>query len=408
MRYSVIVLVLIFAVSGTVYAQYDYKFIIDKDLSSKVGASDFVTVQKGIFSVEDLVLKPTLFPEDNIFGKAGGIVYRLAKTYFLDAAVDIWIGIANHEYFGHGWRLREDGVKGNGYYIEPAPPYGNGSGITYPGNNFNTTDENVTMTIAGSQANTAISEELRNVFLETGMIHYRQAFAYLGGIADLTHYILGTSQIGYLSNDISYYTISVQKRNSAINLDMLKSNVLLNFANPFLLYSLYSFFDRYLIYGEDKISYPMIHVFEVNYLPSFRFGLTPFGAEIRLENLVKTSSRIYNLYIGYDGFGHFTSSRLGIEIEHVYKNDLIDIGAKLEVWDQPFLALNNPAYEYLDDYSPQSVQASGGMFSANARFHPFSPQWGLYLEAGYKTIGFTETEQLAGGAIIRGGLTASL
>jgi hypothetical protein len=171
---------------------------------------------------------------------------------------------------------------------------------------------------------------------------------------------------------------------------------------------LYSFFDRYLVYGEGEISYPMIHVFELNYLPSFRFGLTPFGAEIRLENLVKTSSRIYNVYIGFDGFGHFTSSRLGIQAEHIFKNDLLDIGGKIEVWDEPFLILSSHTSNgnIGDEFTePNSVQASGGMFSANVRVHPFSPDWGVYLEAGYKTIGFTEKEQLASGLILRGGLT---
>ncbi|MFI5263980.1 MAG: hypothetical protein ACHQM6_05660, partial [Candidatus Kapaibacterium sp.] len=368
---------------------------------------DFVSYQKFIFSIEDLVLKPSMFQEDNVVGKAGGIAYRLAKTILLDGPVDVWIGTANHEYFGHGWRLREYGFTRNGYYIGAPPPYGNGGGFTYPGNGYYTTDEDIAMRIAGVQANSTISEELRNVFLETGKIHYRQAFAYIGGVSDVIQYILRTSRIGYPYGDMAYYTALVQERNAAINLGMLKSNVLLNFANPFLFYSLYSFFDRYLVYGEGEVSYPMIHVFDFQYLPSFRFGLTPFGAEIRLENLVNTASRVYNVYIGYDGFGHFTSLRLGIQVEHIFKNDLFDIGGTVEVWDQPLITLSShTSGSSIDEESSiNPVQGSGGMLSAHARIHPFSPDWGVYLETGYKTVGFTEKEQLAGGLILRGGVT---
>lgn len=399
-----IFLILLFQPS---YGQYDYKFIVDKDLSSNVGAANFVTLQKFIFTGEDLLLHPKLFSEDDFLSKTGGIAYRLAKTILLDAPVDILIGLTNHEYFGHGWKLREYNQTDIHYDISLPPPYGKGSGQTSLGNGpYYTNDEDVAMRIAGAQANSTISDELRNVFLETGKIHFRQAFAYLGGVADLTHYILATSRTGYLSNDISYYTIAVQRRNPAINLRMLKSNVLINFANPFLIYSLYSFFDRYLLYGEAEISYPMINVFNLDYLPSFRFGLTPFGAEIRMENLVKASLRIYNVYLGYDGFGEFTSSRFGIQVEHLFKNDLIDIGGKLEVWHQPFISLSSHLQTGGEetDFGPvEPVQTFGGMVTVNAKMHPFSQKWGFYFEGGYKTSGFTETEQLSSGLILRGG-----
>jgi hypothetical protein len=401
----------IFIFTCPLYAQYDYKIIYDPVLSSSVGAADFVTLHKLIFSGEDLILKPQLFNEDNFIGKTSGIAYRLAKTIFLDWPVDVLIGVTNHEFFGHGWRLREYQRTGIHYTINFPPPYGNGAGETFLGHGpFYSEDEDAAMRIAGVQASSTISEELRNVFLETGTIHFRQAFAYIGGISDLTQYILMTHSTGYTSNDISYYTELVGQRNSAITLSMLRTAVLLNFANPFLLYSFYSFFNRYLIYGKGEISYPMIHIFDLSYLPSFRFGLTPFGAEIRMENLLKASSRINNLYIGYDGFGQFTSLRLGVQTEHIFKNSFIDIGGKLEVWDQPIFSLssNSGIETLLDPSAPVSGRTLGGMLSANARLHPFTPDWGVYLEAGYKSSGFTEKEELASGVIFRGGLTVRM
>jgi hypothetical protein len=396
----------------SVFAQYDYKFIYDSDLSSNVGAADLVTFHKILITGEDFLLKPTLFSGDDFLSKSGGIGYRLAKIIFLDAPVDMLLGVMNHEYFGHGWRLREFGRTEIKYDISAPPPYGDGHGATHLGTGSSyTSDEDIAMRIAGSQANSTISEELRNVFIETGRIHFRQAFAYLGGIGDLISYILKTSKFAYSSNDISYYGNLVQRRNPTITVRMLKSNVLLNFANPFLLYSFYSFFDRYLIYGEDTISYPMIHVLNVNYLPSFRFGLTPFGAELRMENLVKTSSRIFNFYIAYDGYGHFTSYRSGVEAHHIFKNELLDIGGKVEVWEQPQLFLSSDILdEYAADSAPasSSMQTFGVLFLANINIHPFSKKSGLFIETGIKSSGFTEKEQLAGGFILRGGFTINM
>ena len=397
----------LFLLSHPLRAQYDYKIISDKNLSSKIGAADLVTLQKFIFTGEDLLLKPTLFSEDNILGKSGGIAYRLAKTIFLDGPVDILIGVTNHEYFGHGWRLREYQRSDIHYTINLPPPYGNGGGMTSLGiGEYYSDDKDAVMRIAGVQANSTVAEELRNVFLETGKIQFRQSFAYIGGISDQTQYILLTKSSEYTSNDISYYTELVSKRNPAITLSLLKKNVLLNFANPFFLYSIYSFFDRYLVYGESEITYPMIHVLDLDYLPSFRFGLTPFGAEIRWENLVKYNTRIYNFYLGYDGFGQFTSSRFGIQIDHIYKNELIDIGGKFELWRQPYFDLNSNSLFLADVITvPDPAGSTGGMFLANAKIHPFSPGWGVYLETGYKSIGFVESEQLGSGLIFRGGFT---
>jgi hypothetical protein len=274
-----------------------------------------------------------------------------------------------------------------------------------------TDDEDITMRIAGMQASSTISEELRNVFLESDRIHYRQAFAYIGGISDMTAYVLGTETSGYTSNDVASYLDLLRDRNPSITLAKLKSSVLINFANPFLWFSVYSLLDRYLVYGENETEYPMIHAFGLKYLPSFRQTLTPFGTETRFENLMKSSNRIYEIYFGYDGIGQYTSSRVGIVVEHLFRHSIFDVGGKVEFWNAPIILLSKYGYNYDSDKPTpvkQAMKENGLLTLLNIKVHPINEQTGLYLEGGYKSIGFTEAEQLSDGAIFRGGITIKM
>lgn len=410
MKRLLLILFILLVTRAVTYAQYDYGIIYDPVLSMRMGTTDLVTAQKLIFSAEGLLLKARLFDEHGFWPKVGGISYRVAKSIFLDMPTDAFIGVFNHELFGHGWRLREYGSKRQDYTIGYPPPYGNGGGKTSwkQGEISFTDDEDIVVRIAGMGANITISDELRNVFLETGSIHYRQAFAYMVGILDETLYILHTDKAGYSSDDVAYYLEGMKARSSMITPSFLKSAVLVNFANPAFWLTANAYFNRYLVGGTDEVSFPMLEVFGAHYMPSLRLDLTPFGAEVRLDNLVHTGNRVWDVYLGYDGFGGYTSSRFGANISHVYRTSLLDLGAAVEIWEQPYMELSDhaPGVSYYDvsDGHRKTVGGIGGMLMLSAKIHPIVDTWGVRLDVGVKSAGFTESEQLDNAPILRGGL----
>ncbi|MBS1904546.1 MAG: hypothetical protein JSS75_12635 [Bacteroidetes bacterium] len=409
MKRSWFVVLVVLLTSTSAVAQYDYGIIYDPVLSMRMGTTDLVTAHKLIFSAEDLLLPAKLFNERGVLNKAGGIAYRLAKLVLIDMPTDNLIGVVNHEVFGHGWRLREYGATRLTYQINMPPPYGNGGGSTNwkQGEISYTDDEDIAMRIAGMGANITISDELRNVFLETGMIHYRQAYAYMGGILDETLYILGTDKAEYTSNDAAYYIAAIQDRSNRIDLHTLKQYALLNFVNPAFWLSANSFFNRYLVGGTEEVSFPMLELFGVHYMPSLRLDLTPFGAEVRFTNLVHTGKRIWNVYVCYDGFGGYTSSRVGVDISHLYRTSFLDLGGLVELWDQPEIELGDhaPGVIYNDVWAHRKMAGGrGAMLLLSAKLHPIADTWGLRVDAGLKSAGFTQSEQLDNGPIIRGGL----
>ena len=85
--------------------------VFDEYLTPVTGALNLITLQRGLASLEDHFLPLKLGTERTRLGLAAGILYRAAKFTALDVPQDHMFLVVQHEFFGHGARLRELGER---------------------------------------------------------------------------------------------------------------------------------------------------------------------------------------------------------------------------------------------------------------------------------------------------------
>ncbi|MEL6355731.1 MAG: hypothetical protein AAFQ37_02245, partial [Bacteroidota bacterium] len=153
-----------------------------------------------------------------------------------------------------------------------------------------------------------------------------------------------------------------------------------------------------LLDGEESFVYPMIRLGQLNWLPSIRFGLTPFGSEFIIENYFKRENTLLgvNLRLGDGKLDNFWGGGLSF-FKRV--SERIQIRSNADIWFQPSMALGGRSIA-------ETNEGVGGRIigALNLRFSPSSPV-GLYSQLGYKSTGFIEGERLDKGLIFRVGLS---
>lgn len=394
-------------------AQVQYPFLIENTYSVRLGAHNIITLHRGIYGLENRILKTSWFNENNFGKKVAGLTYRLAKTILVDNVLDHLSFLSQHEVFGHGARYREFGFVENEFTLNLPPPYGNGVGWAQTGHleedKMIAPHESLGMIFGGSESNTILSNILRDNWLQRGSINYRESILYLTTANDLSSYILGTKSglWGEDGNEVLDYLRFLNahegyflEENYKLTLDDLAARAWINLLNPFQYFSLYAYFKTYLWSGDESCQIPMIRLWGVKYLPSFHLGLAPFGPEFYFENFVVKSGRIFNVYFRYgDPFFHKFWG-LGAHVINLVKGPRFSGNARLDMWDQPPLLLGGE----------QITETRGGMGGAiqGTIYYRISKDRSLLhltAQVGYKTAGFLEGEQLAGGLILRVGIS---
>jgi hypothetical protein len=272
-----------------------------------------------------------------------------------------------------------------------------------------TTHERIAMTIGGSEANTALSKSLRYKWLQRGTINYRESVLYMFASNDLLYYILRTqsSQDNAGSNDILNYLVQINNlegrpNGAELTLDALKKQTVIGVFRPFQYFSLYTYLVRYLWSGDEEWRFPMLHVWNIRYLPSMRLGLTPFGSELYLENLIVGGERVFNLYIrrGTPTFHAFWGFGLGTH--NVVHTERASLDACVDAWHQPSLQLGGSTVTTGRSGLGGSVSATLFYYFTKKNTFP-----GVTAQIGYKTPGFLEAETLHGGFTVRMGVSFS-
>ncbi|MEP0821248.1 MAG: hypothetical protein HRF44_00225 [Ignavibacterium sp.] len=387
--------------------------LFDETLSPLTGAHNISTIHQIISMLESEVLKPTYFDETESYGKLAGIVYRLGKTALLDNVIDHYAYLIQHDYFGHGWRGRENGFRDISYRLALPLPYSDGHGkITWraPDGKVLTSDEHVSTVIGGFDATSALAQLMRFNWMMRGRIHYREARLYLQSSTDLTTYTLFTKW-GLRSsegNDVTSFISSVNSReritiSPALTLGGLSNQLVINALDPFLFFSLWTLVKSYIWSGDEEFAFPTLCFSNVKYLPLARLGLTPFGTEMYVENFISTSSDVVNLYFRLSVGGSHEFWGGGIEGVPLFESSNVRLRANLAFWKQPPLAL---------DLQPGSMHNASvndvfGVSATVVTFYtlPFeSPTIDLVSHIGYKTAGFVQGESLGEGVVLRLGV----
>jgi hypothetical protein len=397
-------------------AEVPYTFVLDRYQSPRMGSELLLSLHRMAWSWGDKILKPSWSPENSVPDKALGLTYRLAKSVFLDHLFDTYVLQAQHEYFGHGARLREYGYRESQFRFNWPFPFGDGSAVTIrgppPPGRMVTPHEHLAMFGGGVESTAVMADALRTTWLKRGAIHYRETLLYLLSFNDDAFYIWqtdpGTENGATSANDILRYLNMLHTwetvsggQSSGPSLGQLSNQAFINLLNPFQYYALYTYLFTYLWAGGSDLIFPMIRIGNLGYLPAFRFGLTPFGSEYLSEHLFVLDEVILqgSLKLSHpacpQSFWGLSLKAFDLNLSSRWVLD-----ASADVWHQPQLEVGGSSLR-------KRPGGLGGAFQATL-FHrvrgPGGAPLKILLNLGYKTAGYVEGERLDRGLILRVGI----
>ena len=374
--------------------------VFDTRLSMRSGAETILGIHNGLGRFEDMHIKSSLFSEEKLSGRAGGILYRFAKYTLIDLPVDAFAGLFAHEYFGHGARFREQDWVNVHYEYELPPPYGNGHGTVSgntSGSRMYTDHEFLAFYSGGLEVQSLMNRNLCLRWTARREIHYREAFVYTFSLwsnfsyiistkgEDLEDYETGHDVVKYLrllNNHAGYSDIN----NLLMNPENLNYRNMINLVNPFFFYTLYTGLRGYIWDGNNSTKLKMFNIKGIEYLPSCRMGLTPFGPEYHLENYFRAKSTVFLLDLRTGDPTFYKSwGGIGLFFQNIYENKRFSLDAKLDIWKQPEIEIGG---------YPATLKGGGlgGAFSLRGYYDFTNSQFPIsaILELGYKSAGFLE------------------
>jgi len=388
-----------------------YPILFDPGLTMRAGAENIITLHAALASAEDKLIGIRWFSESNGLGKIGGISGRLAKYSLLDLPMDYFSIVLAHEYFGHGARYRELDMDNIHYGFELPPPYGKGGGeATNYKSVFISTHELLSIWEGGIEAHSVINREIGMRWMAAKKMNYREASQYFWSFQILISYIDDTQEDladGTDDNDPRAYTRIINAHagytdvhDLKMSVKDLKSKMMLNAANPFVIYSIYSIVKTYLWDGSRSNAVPALRFGNIGYLPALRAGLTPFGIQYHFDNYLRYKNIVSLIDLSYGDQAFFDSwGGAGISIRNIYQTRSLSFDVNGNIWKQPELQFGlNP-----------TISKGGGIgeaFSVRGYYNfsdPESPIWAV-LELGYKTTGFLEGYNLDSSPILLIGL----
>jgi hypothetical protein len=388
-------------------------YIIDPKFSPIISSEDFISFHYGITTLEDNTIKPST--QNKWYNKLA----RLGELVFIWGPINEVILTTNHEVFGHGYRIRDIGkskIKVLGYQINIPTPYGKGGGYTSLDYEKTLTSQEYCAAVGGgTEASSVFSDKLILKYMREKNIDGRTFSLYFLTRHDLTFYTMSLDVLDKSkSHDISIYRDYINKTYTYDHLSKrrLINMSFINFLDPFTYYSFIGWL-KYIV-KKDSYKFPSIKIKNISYLPSFRFGLAPYGPEVFFENFFTNSICPAYAYIRFGNFASNTSFGFGFESKKLYKfNDSISLGAKVDLWHQPvILSKRGHTYDSEEDiylgYSKASLQKKrcGVLATLIYQQQIKTSAANLYLELGYKTKGFVPGESLSNAVISRFGISA--
>jgi hypothetical protein len=389
----------------------DLSLAVDPTLSVRSGVENVTLLHHAVTRTEDRLLGLHWFHEHNVPTRMAGIVMRVGKYALLDLPVDYFAAVYTHEYFGHGGRYRELGIRNIDYGYDRPPPYGAGGGhasATIPAGLISD-HELLAIWAGGLESHPLLERKLALRWMATRSAHYRDAALYWWTWQIMFKYVQSSGNLlttGTPDNDPQAYVRILNRHAGYTNPDSLAMTVadlrrrnVVNLFNPFLVLSLVAQ-ARALWEGQVSTALPGIPVGPWRYLPSFRMDLTPFGAEYHWENYVLTRDRValLDLRIG-DGTFHRGWGGGGLLVENLYGSGRFALDLDVNAWKQPKIELGGAPAVPTGGAIGAAASVRGHYQVARAD----TPLW-AFVEAGYKTAGFLDGYALDASPILMVGL----
>lgn len=379
--------------SNSCCPRFPVGLIFDRTSSEWVGASIFISLLRGYQALDDMLL-----PNSEGDHSAYTILGRFGKLVIEDVIFSTGM-VAQHEVFGHGARAREFKVPVLRYQVLPYSGY---TQLSYK-YNFLTPNEKIAIDAAGMEATGILAKRIRDYWLASKFIDEREAHLYVLNALDQPLYALNTRREPYNnihnSNDISSYVAQINQwyGHQVLSVRRLRQLALFDFLDPYLYYSFFSM-GMYIVEGVQCWEYPMIPIGDYQYLPGFRIALAPYGPETQFINYIRSAENTIQARFRYGHTDQRKSWGAGVEITRFWSSDLINLDAKLEIWNQPRLFKANAG---------QATPKFGAGLWGTLRWCVFS-QVELLGQVGYKSSGYVPAEPLKSGPIFRAGFNLNI
>lgn len=356
-----------------------------------------------------------------------------AVHLWADCVASIFSYVPNHEIFGHGFRMREIGGLKPKYSMFYAVPTDNARLThlkeTLPPKEY--LQKEIVVWLGGIEASQVLTKQVTLHCLREQRITLAQAWLFLQGTIDgigytnsaaspgptlddlgllaraINHPDQSSSSLysadglplnlrtlhakGYI-HDVRNYVTKINalydaKALKALDVQQVKSAYMLNYLDPFGVYSLYYLAFEYLIKGNLHWKYPMIPIGEVGYLPGLKCIMTPYGLEKQLVNYLRYRHMSAQVFINYGQHYAHKSYGIGGQCNAIPVNDYLSLGGRLYVWKQPQLFTAAPA----------DAPSKLGIMATVIGEYAFNQYFGFISHAGYKTQGYLQGECLASG-----------
>lgn len=399
-----------FMSAETIEVMADYKMTPDS------GAKDLLALHKLLdFGEHKYGMKPL---PNNL---------KTFSSRFIDSYIWLLLNsttvVAQHEIFGHGYRLRDFG---HDYFYDVS--YGINIDSGYTQFNVKKTDPFQLSLVdsGGVEASAILAKNIKTSWLQAGQINPLETTLYLLAFHDITNYIYSTKiySENKFGHDMYDYIKDLNQTYPYAPLEKISliKGVKINFFDPFTYLSTASCI-YYLLSGQNLPLY-MLPIGETKYLPGLRYGLSPFGPENYLENFLITKDKkpiyFYARWGKHAGNSYFGA---GLEARQLISYKQLKLGLILDCFKQPVILEfddcrkfrmegadeNFIGYLLGFDFPKDLLQKRrpGMRFSLVFNWQFFSKPLFAVLEAGYKTKGFVEGETIKKGAIIKAGFSGS-
>lgn len=410
-------------------AQCGHSYIcVDIHFTSFAGAENLLSLQEGMEKIDNFFYPlPTITANDIANQINCPHLSRSQQWLRKSKSILVWLpfnascAVTQHEVFGHGYRVRDLGseyAKVTGYKM-----YVVGGVTDIDFTPQLTSSQMVTIDIAGVEADAVLANKMRLKWLSSGRIEGRQSTLYLFSSLTLLGYTFSVKEnpqeASKEGNDISNFLFFLNStyQDSYLSYTKTRNLSLMGLLDPFLYYAILSqwIYDAYCV----PIWIPMLRLGPVQYLPSARLALTPFGLQGYLENFFLINSVPTYLYFKWGQNGPNQYWGVGVESPKVFRWKTGSLGFRMDVWHQPHVLFEPgtlsaqelydlPAGTAIPPLYPTSVlnaESFGTAFSfmgaQNLGKWPIS----LFAEAGYKTAGYLPGEALRKSPIARGGFS---
>ena len=362
-------------------AKYRYKFSYDKDFSS-IASADMVLSLSEAYR----------FADNNIFNNPDSFLLSFAG-YLSRMLITAMLSTAQHEFGGHGARLREFGVDVKGYAV-----HFDGKGHTsFDARQFDRLHphKKIASIIGGVESSYVMSQKLADRFLEEGKMDPVNAMLYIWAATDQVEYVFSMKKQGEADgHDIADYIkqLNTFYGDGYVDRSRLRKYALADLLDPMLYFAAYSFVSN------EQLDTPMINIGDYGYLPAFHSIITPYGPELSFVNHIKQDDRDYKIVLSHGKNRAGASYNMNLIGHNLYKAEIngdiinhISVGAEIGVWRQPKM------------FVPQSYKASmqSGVLAEIKSNLNILNRFGMNIALGYKSRGFALGRPLTSSAMLR-------